>query len=459
MISLVWSIHLALSLATPWSLGQSQPTHCTDLYDMACPRSDAAEESGTFEQPSTYSAVQSEIKKNRDRLLPRLLGQIGRPENSRFRNTAIKALNLDDSMPACKSTAPHDIRACNTKIAEGVLDLAALEMSQYYEPENEVKVDLWNINALTTSQIFKEIKEDLSGSINASLDTDRRETRVSTVLLPKTKQRVVAILNRLNIPQDKKAKMIARVNGIKFGGSDCDGPTTTGAGNLQESLTPQAYLDIGSDKLFVCRALLTSSFDEKTLMFVLAHEVAHSIDPCSLSEKNNHLVIEYPGRNLDDAETAYPIGNLLRCLRHSDSVGAYRSEDVMSLAIRKVFGDSKVFCTVDEIGETVPDWFATEALALYMKDNPSREDSPTGRAYDIAQAAAPLCYVGPHRANGIHPRPIVRINRMLLQQPQLRQIMGCTSYSSDVGYCNGIDPVPTRPRITAPAATRQRTQK
>ncbi|MGZ3796545.1 MAG: hypothetical protein ACXVB1_09275 [Pseudobdellovibrionaceae bacterium] len=161
-----------------------------------------------------------------------------------------------------------------------------------------------------------------------------------------------------------------------------------------------------SHSIDTCNELL--SYPRTTLMAIYAHEITHSIDPCSLQFSLSHIDKENPfsGNQLmeqkayEDAYTALPSAwamedlflekdqlrvvmaplpfklnpfhEVLECLQSKESVHAQKRKNPLEESNVK---DDEHMCSSTlqdgQMAETFADWMAYEVLASYLKKQPS----------------------------------------------------------------------------------------
>ncbi len=173
----------------------------------------------------------------------------------------------------------------------------------------------------------------------------------------------------MEIDDKSKDFMISKIKSIHYRGDDCDDNTGShGRISIDSDLVPNAFYKPETNDFYVCNGLLLAGQSDFHLIFVMVHELSHSIDPCGLQFATSGENINYDKKSIDRAESQYPIRNLIKCLRTSDSVEAKRDEGKFAAMYRRVFGqDRKTFCNGDQIGESIADWFGASAVGSYMQ--------------------------------------------------------------------------------------------
>jgi hypothetical protein len=206
----------------------------------------------------------------------------------------------------------------------------------------------------------------------------------------------------------------------------------------------------------MCRGYFNNSTSEFSLAHTIAHELAHSIDPCSLSLGQQDSRIHYPLQATQgEVEKTYPLSGVLGCLRSGNSVRAQQKWANPGKHPETPFVTNVMsfpFCNrSDQVTESVADWFAAEVLPTYISrhfpkltptqlqdgySNVWRDDCsiPKGfPSYEYLNPPAPSSYSD---IDEEHPPLAVRVNRILLVNPEIRKQLGCTRPHSKNIYCS-----------------------
>jgi len=168
-------------------------------------------------------------------------------------------------------------------------------------------------------------------------------------------------------------------------------------------------LSDGRLRLRVGGAYLFSTDSWFNIIFTLAHEFAHSIDPCEL--RNAHISIPAYDR-------------LTACFLHSKLIATRKS--------RSECGEN------DQLSETFADWIAVQISGEALRKFATEFDS-----VQLLQAAAnsvrDLCEQEDSLREtdmAFHPSPQIRIDQIFGRNPEIRELLGCpiaeVSHSS---YC------------------------
>lgn len=176
------------------------------------------------------------------------------------------------------------------------------------------------------------------------------------------------------------------------------------------------------------------------LMQTLAHEMGHAIGPCGIVD--SPFIFSYSNtQSKDQCFAENPFVEVLECLRLDTSVGAERR------GLNAFSKGKKIFCNgTDQINEAFSDWIAAEVLAKYIEKiiadlnltqlqirngyaNASRDSGfLLGKNTDIGKD-----YNGEDLLH--HPKSELRVNRIILANPKIREQMGCPPLDEQLTYC------------------------
>ncbi len=154
----------------------------------------------------------------------------------------------------------------------------------------------------------------------------------------------------------------------------------------------------GDMRMRVGGAYLLSAKSWFNLVFTLAHEFAHSIDPCEL-------------RAADLSIPAYD--RIYACFLQNGLIAARKT--------RQECGEN------DQLSETFADWMAVQVVAEALSHF-STEFHGNQLANAATNSVRDLCEQGesPSELNlDLHPSPEIRIDRIFGHNPRIREVLGC----------------------------------
>ncbi len=167
----------------------------------------------------------------------------------------------------------------------------------------------------------------------------------------------------------------------------------------------------GETRMRVGGAYLFTAKSRFNMIFTMAHELAHSIDPCEL-------------RSARIAIPAY------------DRLGAcFVREGLVTLrASRLECGEN------DQLSETFADWVAVQITAVALRDAQKTYDGASF-AHSVINSVKDLCEQEDADLIDIrlHPSPRVRIEKIFGNAPVIREVLGCAPAEKPRDACGFTD--------------------
>ena len=164
----------------------------------------------------------------------------------------------------------------------------------------------------------------------------------------------------------------------------------------------------GKTRLRVGGAYLFTAKSRFNLTFTIAHELAHSIDPCEIRA----FGYSYP---------AYD--RLSACFMHEGLVKLHKA--------RSECGDN------DQLSETFADWVAVQITAEALRSFATEFHGPQILSAAI-NSVRDLCdeeeTINPAETD-YHPSPRVRIDRIFGRNREIRKFLGCAPVKTGPDYC------------------------
>lgn len=381
-------------------------------------------------------------------------------EDNYLKKLVLSSLGLADS-PDCNSKKQSSIDKCTDDAVSGLTHLAKRQFVTSIDIEqpkqsNDQEVDLSELFLLTQNITYKKTFAEIEKEFPEDNSYIEAEKKIKDKVFPKVKSILIKKISSLPIEEKTKTFMIEKVNAIRTSDEICSKKST----NLANNFIPNAYYRPESQVFKLCNGLLTKNPSEFMLVGILAHELSHSIDPCNITRGPESETVKY--KNKDDLakmDAEYPVQGLVSCLRLEKSVNAINSKSPSkndgTLYAPTDFPatgkDPKFsYCNkADQIGEAVSDWLATEVITDYIQDqhpNLTREQWQTG----FSNVFRPICSTDNNQKNKYvqssssefheHPDLNLRINAILLVNPQVRSKMGCLKEHSKYVYCDAKNP-------------------
>lgn len=246
------------------------------------------------------------------------------------------------------------------------------------------------------------------------------------------------------IPEEKRIILRERIERTTFGRDGCGGQ------NLPALFTENATYMPLTDEIEFCRGFSSGrNSNESEFKFIhnIAHELAHSIDPCVITEFGppKHRLEFQEAINLQELATQFYAPSVLQCLMSSLDVStgsSFPNEDYFEESGGEIedFDHPRQnpvwsFCGHPKLNELFCDWFATEVLNKYLKSREPQlnaEQIKTGLSNVWRTSCHPI--LGLSLGSDIHPPTHLRLNNILLSHPNIRQQMGCSS-QAPFPYC------------------------
>jgi hypothetical protein len=375
------------------------------------------------------------------------------PKQVYFRQTAMSVFSMDKD------------KKCNSKDKES-LDICARELSKkslpvflkaFYPMSKDEQIEKFkemyngisvkDLDFFVSSAQFTKIARTIRKPIFAKVDekVGALSVKIETSIFPDLK---FAIIDQVrNYVQDRSVAemLVNKINSIEFEGSDCGSLNETFTANLSQTMRANAFYDLMSNSFLYCKGALLQSSSIFSIVFVLGHELSHSIDPCSIGLGPKAYRFNYSGKHISrkQAEAEYPFGGLLQCLRSDQSVNAQSTDDLFFLN-RWFKSNSSMkydsfdkFCSDDQIGESFADWMAAELLAKYVSKNLANLTTEQMRI-GFGNSMRALCQDSPHKKawNDIeaHPKTEDRINKILMANPNVIKLLKCEK-TEGYKYC------------------------
>lgn len=278
------------------------------------------------------------------------------------------------------------------------------------------------------------------------MGASKKDKEVSEKTFPKVKELVRKKIKSLPINDKAKKFMEEKVNSIQYTGEPCG----RGDAILARRFMPGAMFVGSENSTRLCRSYLDENASDFMIATALAHELAHSIDPCNITVGPAENAFRYKNQtNLDSMDDEYPIAGLISCLRSDKSVHAIAPQFVAQAAaggnaypLYSAYGNSRAkydYCDSlepDMIGEAFSDWLASEVTTDFIQDkypNLTRAQWQIGYSNTFRNACDRL-------PGTTHPAIKDRINAVVLVNPKVREKMGCQKPHSSLVYCDAQNP-------------------
>jgi len=394
------------------------------------------------------------FKENEDKIRTQFLTTLAKPESDYFRKISMQNFGLIDS-PDCNSTDKDRIDKCNYNIAIGLTSMAKAEITGVFSG-NKFSASTQSLSDrqyILQNKTYKDILASLKKDLLGKAASPENEKKVKDLIFPKIKKLLAQKVNDLPIDEKKKSIMMDKIKGIQYAGTNCEEL----AEGMAADFIPNAFYSPAAQTFTICGGYLGNNFSDFKIARTIAHELAHSIDPCRIESAPEGMKISYTNKkDLAKMEDEYPIKGLIACLRSEKSIMATRqpqspknSESATSSSEKKTTDNKETadkpysFCDGDQITESVADWFGDEVLVEYISQNYpelTTEQWQNGASNVFRQVCTPPSASDVQTPYDHHPEVQARIDRLLLVNPSLRKKMGCTKSHSKFIYCDAKNP-------------------
>lgn len=402
---------------------------CQNLSEFACTEGTYNDGTGSVTVPRSTHLTEVH-RKYLDLSIPEFEKIFQSPQNANFRNLAIEALGEDQA--SCMVSSASDVRACNQILSSRLGDLLILS------PSNSSFSSVFNdekLYDLTNSPLFLDVAVKTNAEIRKGYPVQERLSKIRNKTLPGIKKQMAARIASLPLDEATKEVMTRKIQQVQLDENDCSAPqaSTNTLTMLNENFYPNGFYSSTTNSLQICQGFLTDPYSEFAVARVIAHELAHSIDPCHIAVGNAENSIKYSSYgSFDVVNKEYPLKELVSCLRGSKSAKA----QINPSALQNHPHSHNDVCINDQAGEAVADWFATEVMVNHL-----HEEHPhlTNEQWQKGISNSFRVFCGNTHSEGfsVHPSDSIRIDNILGANPAIRAKMGCSNTPTNATYCDG----------------------
>lgn len=421
-----------------------------------------------------------------------------------FRKMALSGTGLVLNDQACKDAVENPSDECVDLMSDGLTDLAVkkllpvpMQSGMYGGPSMRDEAFI-----LESAQ-FKEVVDAMLEKTKSSVKAEETDKKIREKVFPKVQALLLKKIETM-VDDEKTRKMLTdKVKAIRYTGSDC---SEDGRATIAGILVQNAMYNSVRNSFKYCAGSDLSNNSEFKMVFTIAHELSHGVDPCGVGIGPTDFVFSYKGaKTRSDAENMFPFKGVAQCLRRPDSIGAISSDElymgtpnpygmnmggmgypggypggqpmgppngVGQMPGSNPYGQQKPslpfkgFCNMvhDQITESFADWMAAEILPDYIAENyPNLSREQLRNGYSNVWRGECTTMLA-QSADGkllqyfdVHPETEKRNNTILLVNPKIRQQMGCSATLEDKVYCAVVSQAPNtkaQPDVKTPEATR-----
>jgi len=428
---------------------------CDDLFKFTCAPGNYDDGTGTARRLGSEETLPlfGKLRRQSHNLFRK---ELAKPDASYFRKIVLSATGLT-AAPACGVVDNTPSDECLDLMAEGAseLQIRFLSVGAPQLGDSDYKMGkVKDVHFLLGTDEYKGISEKLIADARDFAQSQAVEKKIENEVFPSIKEMLAKRVSELVVNPEVRKKLVAKILAIKFKGQDCSTDVTEQK-TISAVLLANAFYNPLQNSFRYCSGINVSSTSAFTQAFVIAHEIAHSVDPCNVAVGPSDFSFNYPPNlSAKEAERKFPIGNFLSCLRKKNSVGAVASVirppfsadsggsgyGTMGYEYPKAPSSEPTgpkfdsFCANDQIGESFCDWLAMEVVPEYIaKKFPQL--TQTQRRLGYSNMFRLMCGNDAPFGFDVHPAIEDRVNGLALVQPQIRRQMGCSESPSNRIYC------------------------
>jgi hypothetical protein len=245
------------------------------------------------------------------------------------------------------------------------------------------------------------------------------QARIESLFL-ETQAAVIKVVDkkRSSLSADDFKNLISRLQTVRL--ASADEPEMQLIAR-QACTRPNAIYMSDKHALFVCPNLM--NFPDMTLQKVIAHELGHVIDPCTLSYELNSIAgIPYQKN---------PLQPTVQCLQSKESMAAYDQNH------RDQHGACARINPDDQIEEVFADWVASEVIAEKVRAQQNHLAAEKKALESQLLFLSVACFADQNHEAQLaksHPSIQRRVERIFLAQSAFQQAFSCQS--PDVKHCD-----------------------
>lgn len=421
---------------------------CTDLAKYACaPISydDGTGKSASFEfgkKEKVRDELQKQVKKEMSNLVDSLVGtQLEKDYLSSFGLDQDTCLDSKKISKQCRDALIDSLSQFAMDVEFSGKEMKDLRKKTDFNPELEDMVYIYTNPNFTDS--LEKINQEFP-----SVNHDALKQKIKDDYFPQMKKIFIQQINSLPVSsEENRKKLIAKIDSIKLSTKACRSNKAVESEFINAHYTP--YLR----EIQLCEGLFNSSSSLFSIIGVLSHELAHSIDPCSISNSTPNSRILYTKTNQAEMDIEYPIKNIISCLRSYDSIAAgpfiVKSNTNLYINYSYCESDDLEYEREEQIGESFSDWAGLNILFEFM-DQHEKAGHKLNWKNGIMNIFKPFCLPAHERLHVSndnlisHPATDNRINRLLLPHPVVQNKLGCEAGQTQAKYCDPKTYVPIK---------------
>lgn len=236
------------------------------------------------------------------------------------------------------------------------------------------------------------------------------ESRVES-LFRETQSEVLKVVEkkRATLSAEEFENLVARLKSVRLATGNDPGMKSIAKDACSR---PNAIYMNSRHALFVCPSLM--NFPDMTLQKIIAHELGHVIDPCTLSYDLNTIAAIPYQKN--------PLQETVQCLQSKDSIQSFDQKH------RDQHGACAKLNPQDQTEEVFADWVASEVVAEKVRAEKNRDLSEKKALESQLLFLSVACFANETRDGQVrrsHPSIQKRIEKIFLAQTSFQEAFQC----------------------------------
>ncbi len=173
------------------SFAEDQKKYCSDIYGVSCAPGDTKDLTGSAGNGVKQSDIDTTIKDALPSVTDAFRKKLQDPDQKYFKKIAMDVLDYSNS-PECQFKDSKNIELCDQKVAGGLSNMAAANISKMSSFKNKLKASLEDVSLLQNNSNFREILTGLKDDLAIKFKNKDLEKRVKTDLFPEAKQLLIS---------------------------------------------------------------------------------------------------------------------------------------------------------------------------------------------------------------------------------------------------------------------------
>jgi hypothetical protein len=293
------------------------PPYCQDLFQYSCDNRTHEKDkgAGTTDLEENKRKVDGLIGRNFPGFLFKLRKQAGQRANKAWAKDFAKQINATAGAEKCQPNL-ECMELPEVKRVMAAVYLRGLNLESVYRyrpfPDPDVLKNVGGApDVLAVDKLLKNQKAlSLAKQDRPMMIRELKITRSQNLvegMIPHLRSTTIDYLTKNLPPSEQRTNMINKVRNMKF--------KVNKDVLLSSLVSPNASHDWDTNTVTYQGSVLTTSDSPFFHAYLLAHEIAHSFDPCRFTAGAS-----YAGTS--DRERSYPFRNIAQCLREPTNIKA-----------------------------------------------------------------------------------------------------------------------------------------